>query len=70
LPVTSVKAPFVGVENQMNILDLARKSGMTVILDAKIGRQEYHTVHSSVGALERFAELIAASLQDKILGQE
>ncbi|MEA3119797.1 MAG: hypothetical protein QOI13_3067 [Paraburkholderia sp.] len=54
----------------MNILDMARKSGMTVVLDARIGRQEYHTVYSSVVALERFAELVAASLQDQALAQD
>jgi hypothetical protein len=52
------------MEHQMNILELARESGMTVVLDAKIGRQEYHTIYSSVGALERFSELVAASLQN------
>ncbi|WP_169708637.1 hypothetical protein [Trinickia terrae] len=45
----------------MDILDMARKSGMTVVLDAKIGHQEYQTVHSSITALERFAELVAAA---------
>jgi hypothetical protein len=54
----------------MNILELAQKSGMTVVLDAKIGRQEYHTVYSSVGALERFAELVAASLQEQTLAHD
>jgi len=38
----------------MDILELARKSGMTVTLDARIGREEYRTVHGSVAALERF----------------
>lgn len=69
-PPAGLKAQLFGVENQMNLLDLARKSGMTVVLDAKIGRQEYHTVYSSVGALERFAELVAASLQDQTLAQD
>lgn len=54
----------------MDILDLARKSGMTVVLDAKIGRQEYHTVHSSVLALERFAQLVASSLHDEPAEQD
>jgi len=54
----------------MDILDLARKSGMTVVLDAKIGRHEYRTVHSSVAALERFAELVAASLHDEPVEQD
>jgi predicted kinase len=47
----------------MDILELARRSGMTVVLDAKIGREEYRAVHGSVAALEQLAELIAASLQ-------
>jgi hypothetical protein len=51
----------------MDILELARKSGMTIVLDAKIGRQEYRTVHSSVDALERFAELVAASVECEAL---
>ena len=54
----------------MDILELARQSGMTVVLDAKIGRQEYHTVHSSVTALARFAELVAASKQCEALAQD
>ncbi|MEM5313462.1 hypothetical protein [Paraburkholderia sp. JHI869] len=45
----------------MDILNLARQSGMTVVLDARIGQQEYQSVHSSVAALERFAALIEAA---------
>lgn len=54
----------------MDILELARKSGMTVVLDAKIGRQEYRTVYGSVAALERFAELLAASIHDELVEQD
>ena len=54
----------------MDILGMARKAGMAVVLDAKIGRQEYHTVHGSVTALELFAELVAASLQCESLNQD
>jgi predicted kinase len=54
----------------MDILELARQSGMTVVLDAKIGRQEYRTVHGSVIALERFAQLVAASLNEDAVGQD
>jgi hypothetical protein len=54
----------------MDILGMARKAGMVVVLDAKIGRQEYHTVHDSVKALELFAELAAASLQCESLEQD
>jgi hypothetical protein len=54
----------------MDILDMARQAGMTVVLDAKIGRQEYHTVHGSVTALELFAELLAEQLQCESLSQD
>jgi predicted kinase len=54
----------------MDILDLAKQSGMTVVLDAKIGRQEYRTVHGSVAALECFARLVAASLQREVAEQD
>jgi len=54
----------------MDILDLAKKSGMAVTLDAKIGRQEYRTVHGSVAALERFAELLAASMRAEVAEQD
>ena len=47
----------------MDILNLARQSGMTVVLDARIGQEEYHSVRSSVAALERFAALIEAVRQ-------
>ena len=50
----------------MDILELAKKSGMAVTLDAKIGRQEYRTVHGSVAALERFAELLAATMRTEM----
>jgi hypothetical protein len=56
--------------HQMDILDLAKQSGMTVVLDAKIGRQEYRTVYGSVAALERFAGLIAESLQREMAEQD
>jgi hypothetical protein len=49
----------------MDILNLARQSGMTIVLDARLGRQEYQSVHSSVAALERFAELIEAAKQSE-----
>lgn len=46
---------------------LARKSGMTVVLDAKIERQEYRRVNGSVIALERFVELAAMSLHEEMV---
>ncbi|WP_321962795.1 hypothetical protein [Paraburkholderia sp. J7] len=40
----------------MDIIDMARASGLTVILDGRIGREEYQSVCGSVSALQRFAE--------------
>ena len=39
----------------MDIIDMARASGLTVILDGRIGREEYQSVCGSVSALQRFA---------------
>jgi hypothetical protein len=39
----------------MDIIDMARASGLTVILDGRIGRQEYQSVCGSLSALQRFA---------------
>ncbi|NLP63088.1 hypothetical protein [Paraburkholderia sacchari] len=40
----------------MDIIDRARASGLTVILDGRIGREEYQSVCGSISALQRFAE--------------
>jgi hypothetical protein len=40
----------------MNGLDKARQAGMAVLLDACIGRQQFHSVTGFCAALERFAE--------------
>jgi hypothetical protein len=42
----------------MDIIDMARASGLAVILDGRIGREEYQSVCGSVSALQRFAEAI------------
>ncbi|TKC88665.1 hypothetical protein FAZ69_12975 [Trinickia terrae] len=39
----------------MDIIDLARASGMQVILDGRIGNEIYQSVCGPVSALERFA---------------
>jgi hypothetical protein len=44
--------------DQMNIVDMARASGLAVILDGRIGREEYQSVCGSVSALQRFAEAV------------
>ncbi|HEX3382932.1 MAG TPA: hypothetical protein VHU21_24475 [Paraburkholderia sp.] len=42
----------------MNIVDMARTSGLVVILDGRIGREEYQSVCGSLSALQRFAEAV------------
>ncbi|MFM0291857.1 hypothetical protein P0D71_33660 [Paraburkholderia sp. RL17-383-BIF-A] len=42
----------------MDIIDMARQSGMAVILDGRIGREEYHSVCGSLSALQKFADAI------------
>jgi hypothetical protein len=50
----------------MDIVDLARASGMAVLLEARIGREEYKSVSGSLSALQRFADAVrhAAASQD------
>jgi hypothetical protein len=38
-----------------DLAKLARDAGLTVLLDGKIGRQEYQSITGSLAALERFA---------------
>jgi hypothetical protein len=45
----------------MDIVDMARISGMTVILEGRIGREEYQSVSGSITALQRFAEAVRHS---------
>jgi hypothetical protein len=55
--------------DQMNIVDIARASGLIVILDGRIGREEYQSICGSVSALERFAEAVsqdAASQRESV----
>ncbi|KMQ80207.1 hypothetical protein BPMI_03760 [Candidatus Burkholderia pumila] len=40
---------------ERDVLEVARESGMTVLLDDRIGRQEYMSVSGSAEALHRFA---------------
>jgi hypothetical protein len=47
--------------DQMNIVDMARASGLAVILDGRIGLEEYQSVCGSVSALQRFAEAVSRS---------
>ncbi|TDN62599.1 hypothetical protein [Paraburkholderia sp. BL10I2N1] len=45
----------------MNVIELARESGMAVILDGRIGREEYQSVCCSLSALQRFADALCAA---------
>ncbi|MFP3554122.1 hypothetical protein SB861_25945 [Paraburkholderia sp. SIMBA_049] len=49
----------------MNVLDKAREAGMAVLLDACIGRQQFHSVMGSCAALERFAEACRKASLDR-----
>jgi hypothetical protein len=42
----------------VDILEIARHSGMQVILNGRIGREEYQSVYGSVQALQRFADAL------------
>ncbi|RDU95906.1 hypothetical protein [Trinickia dinghuensis] len=42
----------------MNIEEIAREAGMQVVLDGRIGRQEYKSVYGTLQALRRFADSI------------
>jgi hypothetical protein len=45
-------------DRQMNLIELAKESGMAVLLDGKIGREEYVSVSGSLAALARFAQAV------------
>lgn len=49
----------------MDIIDRARASGLTVILDGRIGREEYQSVCGSIAALQRFAESLLQCTADE-----
>jgi len=46
----------------MDILKIAEHSGMQVILNGRIGHEEYRSVHGSIQALQRFADAVLASV--------
>jgi len=50
----------------VDILNLARESGLFVTLDGTIGRERYQSVHGSVTALKRFADAIKAETQNEL----
>lgn len=46
-----------------DVIQLARAAGLTVILNGRIGREEYHSVSGPISALERFAEAYRAAAE-------
>lgn len=49
----------------MDIIELAREAGLQVLLDARIGTVNYHSVCGSLTALQRFADAIEAAMQER-----
>ncbi|MFP3647869.1 hypothetical protein [Paraburkholderia hospita] len=42
----------------MNVLEIAREAGFTVLLEARIGGHEYSSVYGTKEALEHFADTV------------
>lgn len=49
----------------MDIVKLARTSGLQILLDARIGRETYHSVSGSLSSLQRFADAVCAAAEDE-----
>ena len=54
----------------MDILKIAVDSGMQVILDGRIGSEEYRSVVGSIQALQRFADALLMSVAHEIHATE
>lgn len=54
----------------MDIIGMARESGMAVILNARIGREEYHSVCGSLSALQKFAEAVQQNTANRAAGHK
>ncbi|MBW9102905.1 hypothetical protein [Paraburkholderia phenoliruptrix] len=48
------------------LIELARAAGLTVVLNGRIGREEYHSVSGPISALERFAEAYRAAAELRV----
>jgi hypothetical protein len=49
-------------ETVMDIVKLAKDSGLLVVLDGMIGKTEYRSVQGSLAALERFADAVGKQI--------
>lgn len=47
----------------MNIIEIARAAGLVVLLDGKIGREDYHSFSGSLPALRRFGDAFRAAAE-------
>jgi hypothetical protein len=50
----------------MDIIEIATKAGMQVLVDARIGRETYHSVCGSLPALQRFADAVCAAMNEEV----
>jgi hypothetical protein len=49
----------------VDILKIARTAGLQILLDARIGRETYHSVSGSLSSLQRFADAVCAARADE-----
>ena len=53
----------------MDLIEIAKRSGMQVLLDAQIGSQMYHSVCGPLSALQRFADEVVKALAAEAAAQ-
>jgi hypothetical protein len=54
----------------VDIMKIARAAGLQILLDARIGRETYHSVSGSLLSLQRFAEAVCAAQADEFAQQQ
>jgi hypothetical protein len=50
----------------VDIVSIARTAGLQILLDARIGRETYHSVSGSLSSLQRFADAVCAARADEV----
>ena len=53
----------------MDLIEMAKKSGMQVLLDAQIGSQAYHSVCGPLASLQRFADEVRKAMAAEAAAQ-
>jgi hypothetical protein len=56
-------------ESGVDLIEMAKKSGMQVLLDAQIGSQAYHSVCGPLASLQRFADEVKKALAAEAAAQ-